>query len=63
MYKAFRRELYKSGCGAVGSLREKTIYYRFCDAKAQSKELQELSMIATHNDYATACSARRGARN
>jgi hypothetical protein len=34
MYKAFGKEPYKSGCGAVGSLREKMIDYRFCDAKS-----------------------------
>ena len=33
-----------SGCGAVGSLREKTIDYRFYDAKSLKQEVGEASV-------------------
>ena len=50
------------GCGAVGSLRAKTIDYRFHDAKSPKQGVIGAIYDCDANDYATACSAREGAR-
>ena len=46
MYKAFGREPYVSGCGAVGSLREKTIDYRFLRCKSLKQGVGEASVLS-----------------
>ena len=60
---ALQRAMQKSGCGAVGSLRAKTIDYRFHDAKSLKQGVGRAELAdALDDDYATACSAREGAR-
>ena len=52
----------KSGCSAVGSEREKMIDNHFLEVISPKQGVGEANLRATNNDYATARSAREGAR-